>query len=130
VIDIALLSEIMPVMALAMTVEIPPRIWSWVYLYDRRVDRLDSWLNRQHGWRLALLLWVLLLPTAAIFALGAWNWFGAGTSDSGPVLLESGTCSLIAMALVAGLAAASRHRRTRPLSWRALAGVILVSSAA
>jgi hypothetical protein len=94
------------------------------------MDRLDSWLNRQHGWRLALLLWIILLPAAAIIALGAWSWFGAGTSDSRLVLLESGTCSLAAMALIAGLATASPNRRTKPLSWRAIVGVILVSSGA
>jgi hypothetical protein len=32
------------------------------------------------------------------------------------------------MALIAGLATASPNRRTKPLSWRAIAGVILVSS--
>jgi hypothetical protein len=91
--------------------------------YHEPVARLESWLNRQHGWRLAVLLWALFLPYAATTVLGAWNLF----SDSGRVLLESGIASLVASALGAGLAAAARDRqvkeRAKPMifSWAGVA---------
>jgi hypothetical protein len=98
--------------------------------YDPSVNRFDEWLNRLHGWRLALLFWVEVSFCFLPVAFGGWGLFGPDSADSDLALLVIAICSILAAVPVAVAAASIRgHRRNaqvRPLGWQAEAGSLLV----
>jgi hypothetical protein len=65
------------------------------------VDRLDSWLHRQVGWRRAAVNWVMVCPLA--IGLGKDIWQGAA-------FVEVAALSVLAAIPFAGLAAAAQLR--------------------
>jgi hypothetical protein len=69
-------------------------------LYDQHVDRLDSWLNGQVGWRRAVLVWMQLCPWAVQVGVPAWAFFTPGTPRFDLVLLEVLGWSVLAAALL------------------------------
>jgi hypothetical protein len=105
------------------------------------VDRLDTWLNGQHGWRLFVLFCLEALPLALMLSLTlnvAWSLF------SGPLPTPSTIAGAAVMAVPGALALAclmlwlhpravrsARKRYMSPyplLSWRAFAWLLLFST--
>ena len=66
--------------------------------YHDRVDRLDSWLNSQAGWRRAVLVWLQMWPPAIMF--GCTFWSSTMTGAPGPGLEFFGVVALSVLAAV------------------------------
>jgi hypothetical protein len=102
------------------------------HTYDSAMDRLDTWLNGMHGWRLALLCWITLSPCVLPFSLGVWSVYRP-SPEPAVVSVEVGACAVLATLPIAVLAAAVqdrlRERRTARFSWRVVLGSLLVFSA-
>jgi len=99
--------------------------------YDRGVDRLDSWLVQQAGWRRGLLSWLLLCPPAIVSGLGTNGLLAPGDHASPLSLVVVGVWSVAIAALVTAVALGFGHvlsarRKRAPLaSWRMSLGVEL-----
>ena len=93
------------------------------------MDRLDTWLNRQRGWRLVMIHWVYLLPAVVALGLSSYGEFGPQISDGVPVLLAVAGCSAVAAAPFAAFAMQLFRLRRQPLSWRIAIGVMLAPCA-
>jgi hypothetical protein len=104
-------------------------------LYDDLVDRLDSWLNRQIGWRQAVLMWVHLCPPAAMIGFGLWGLLGPGSPEPGLTFVKVGAVSVLAAVPVAVILVSARHVRVARIGgkpaflWRASAALLLWSGA-
>ena len=94
------------------------------------MDRLDSWLNHLHGWRFALLSWVELSLCVMPIVLGLWDFYGPTSHDPDAVVLTVAACSVLVAAPIAVIGAvvhgSRRSASTKPISWRAHAGLLLV----
>ena len=88
------------------------------------MDRLDSWLNRQRSWRLALVHWILLVPAAVALGCGTYGLVSSAASARASTILEVAAWSAAAAAPLAILAALTRRKRTPP--WRRLASAMLI----
>jgi hypothetical protein len=87
-----------------------------------RVDRLEAWLHRQAGWRLAVLVWLQVCPLTILMGVSAWSFFAPGSPG---LSLTAALLSLIVAVPFAWLFIAARRRRPerRPvLFWRGFAG--------
>jgi len=71
--------------------------------YHGAVDRLDSWLNAQRGWRREALLWLYIAPLAIMLCAITWSWSG----------LTGWIAAPIALAVLARLAARDRPARKK-----------------
>ena len=90
---------------------------------------MHSWLNRSRGWRLALVIWLVLCCPALLVGQALWGLFWQGTQGLGFPLVA--LCCVLAMLPVAAIIAAVRRGRyegdelvPRP-SWRVIAAVLL-----
>lgn len=99
--------------------------------YHGHVDRLDSWLNRQTGWRRAVFIWLQMCPLAIMIANVIIEFTHALPPWPGLESLAVVACSLVGTVLLAGLfvllhrSPAGRHLGP-VLSWRRGAALYLL----
>jgi hypothetical protein len=90
---------------------------------------VHSWLNKFRGWRLTLVIWLVLCGPALLFGRALWGLFWQGTQGPGFPLVA--LWCVLAMLPFAALAAALRRGRyegdrlARGPSWRVIAAVLL-----
>ena len=95
------------------------------------MDRLDSWLNRQTGWRRAAVLWVVLCPLAV--GLGSSLWPGTAFGEVAALSVLA-TVPFAGLAAVAQLRWQARNPQKPQQSWRmcvamwCLAGSVLLGT--
>jgi len=99
------------------------------------VDRVDSWLNRQRGWRRVLLFWLHISIFTTTVGSALWSMFGSGTPGLDIAFLHVVAWSALAAVPLTGLTVYLRHTRRvgtddrRVFSWRASAGILLFLAA-
>lgn len=96
---------------------------------------VDSWLNRQRGWRRAVLMWAQMWPASAILWCGSWELFRPGARVPGaafPAIVVyslAGAVPLVALVGLARRVLARPGRHVPPaLSWRLAAGAALLAA--
>jgi hypothetical protein len=100
------------------------------------VDRLDSWLNSQVGWRRAVLIWLQLSIPLIGCGCSLWSLITPGVPGLGLGFLEAVAWSVLAAALATGIVLAVEHSRAtrhsdRPvLSWRFSAAMLCMTAQA
>jgi hypothetical protein len=97
------------------------------------VDRVDSWLNRQRGWRRGLLGWLHMYGLTIMVGSALWSLFGPGTPGLGLAFLRVTGWSALAAAPLTGLIAFLQGTRTGKrsvFSWRVSAAALFFLSAA
>jgi hypothetical protein len=92
------------------------------------VDRLDAFLSRQTGWRLAVLVFLQVCLLTGSLCVGLWSFFLLGSMS----LLWSiaATVLLAGLLTVAVLRRASRLGQRLVMSWRAMTGEMCIFAAA
>ena len=99
------------------------------------MDRVDSWLNSQVGWRRAILIWLTVCPAAILAGCGVWALVTPGAAGLGTGFVEVVVCSVIAVVPFAWLATVVQRRRVARglsmpfFSWRLSASVVSMTAA-
>jgi hypothetical protein len=99
------------------------------------VDQLDSWLNRQVGWRRAALAWLQMWPWAIGLGCVIWVFITPGVPGPGLAFLEVVAWSLLATVPLAGVSMvvqrwrASRRSNRPAFSWCMYAGMLCLMAA-
>jgi hypothetical protein len=100
------------------------------------VDRLDSWLNSQVGWRFAVLAWLATWPAGVLLVSFSWSLGTGNVPGLGLPSVEAVALSLPAAVPFAVLVIAlrrwrtARHSNKPALLWRGFVGALFMMAAA
>ena len=96
--------------------------------YHCGVDRLDTWLSAQRGWRRDLLLWLYIGPLVIMLCAMAWSWTGQAGWVAIPIVLGIG--GWLSIRRPEEIRRRTPRKKWRPpdLSWRRTLAALLLSA--